>query len=82
MQTQWFSDLPPDQQENFKKSVEASKLVLDKLIEICYNRINNLETVTIKDYDNPSWSHKQAHRNGEIDELRKIIDLCTIKERP
>lgn len=75
---EWLKDSPnPD---NMKKSVISSKLVLDKLIEVCYNIKKSLD-IESYDYDNPSWSHKQAHINGQKQMLEKIVSLCTIEER-
>ena len=31
------------------------------------------ESINIDDYDNPSWSHKQAHRNGYNQAIREIM---------
>lgn len=34
------------------------------------------ETLTREtDYDNPSWAHKQAHINGRLDEIDRILLL-------
>jgi len=35
----------------------------------------------LDDYDTPSWSHKQAHMNGEAAAIRKVIEIITIRER-
>jgi len=81
MITDWFSHLPKEKQEEFKNTVLGSKIVLDRLKEICYNRLYALkEKPSEADYDTPSWSFKQAHRNGRIDELSQLIKLLTIKE--
>ena len=80
LKTEWFKDLPPSEQENFKKIVLGSKKVLDKLSQIVYNRSIIGDRVATADYDSPSWSHKQAHLNGKLEAYREIIELITIKD--
>lgn len=68
-----------------KKEIEQlvlnSEKVLDKLKEILYNiQVRKSDTV-LTDYDTPSWSHKQAHLNGEQAMLQKILEIVTITER-
>lgn len=77
----WLRGLQDENRESFKKEVISSKKVLDKLVEILYNMEEGKREVSLPDYDNPSWSHKQAHLNGELAAIRKVIELITIKER-
>lgn len=44
------------------------------------NEYNQREIVRRKDYDNPSWSHNQAHDNGYKECLYDIINMIKIKE--
>lgn len=81
IKTEWLKGLKPDEAEKQKKSIIASKLVLDKLIEICYN-IKKDKDKSVYNYDTPSWSYKQAHVNGYKQALDDIIQLITINERP
>ena len=60
MKSIWLNGLKGDERENFKVSLRQSKIVLDKLHEIVYNMIIEGESVSLRDYDSPSWSHKQA----------------------
>lgn len=61
--------------ENLKKTILSSKFVLDILREMVYNIYVDSLSVSQSDYNNPSWSHVQAHKNGEQEALRKILDL-------
>lgn len=79
MQHQWFSNLPKDKQDEFKKLVLGSQKVLDRAREICYNKIMELESPPTGDYDSPSWAYKQADRNGYIRALKEIEKLLTIE---
>lgn len=81
MSVEWFSSLPKPEQEQFKKNVLASKKVLDKLSELCYNKITVGESSKLTDYDSPSWSHKQAHINGRNEVLREIIQLISLPDQ-
>ena len=40
-----------------------------------------LRTRTI-DYDNPSWSHKQAHINGKLDQIEQLLTLIGNHKEP
>lgn len=79
MKTEWFKGIEDEKEiEKIKSSVRSSHLVLEQLIEICSNKIEELNAVNLKDYDSPSWSEKQAHINGMNEAYRKIIALCTL----
>lgn len=77
----WFAGIPSEEREKFKVEVLNSKKVLDKLGKILYNMEESLRSVKERDYDSASWSHKQAHLNGESDMVRRVIELITIVER-
>lgn len=78
----WLSSAKTDaERDEIRNLVKNSELVLDKLREMLYNMQDELRDTVLRDYDTPSWSHKQAHLNGEIDMLRKLIDIVTIRER-
>lgn len=81
MQHQWFSNLPKDKQEEFKRTVLNSTLVLDKAKEIVYNMSITESQVGTTDYDSPSWSHRQADRNGYLRALREVVDLLNVSDR-
>lgn len=76
---QWYSNLPKDQQDQFKQQVLGSKKVLDKAVEILYNRVQSEEEIQSVDYDCPSWAFKQADRLGYLRGVRDAIKLLEIK---
>lgn len=80
MKTVWLGNLKNEQRDAFRQSILQSKIVLDKLREIVYNKVKEAESVSIADYDAPSWSHKQAHTNGYNNALREILELLDIKD--
>jgi len=79
MKTIWFQDIKnPEDQKNFKKSVIGSKIVLDKLKEVCYTKIKNGESSNVSDYDSPSWALRQADKVGYARALTEMIGILTI----
>lgn len=77
----WFIGVPPAEREAIKNLVLSSPILLDKLQKILYNIQESKEATVLGDYDSPSWSHKQAHLNGQNDMIRKMLKLVTITER-
>ena len=73
MKTIWFMDLPKDEQEGFKKQINSSKDVLEKLEKIINDKIKDV--VLADDYDNPSWAYKQADRNGYNRALTEVLNI-------
>ena len=84
MDSRWikhFKANDPDAKEKLDASLRSSKHILDAAIEIINEQKAAIERPTKEDYDCPSWSHRQAHCNGEIAALNKVIDLLTIKDK-
>ena len=79
MITKWFSNLPSDQQESFKRSVKGANPVLERLIEICQERFTTIESDALN-FDSPSWPYLQASLVGRKDELRMMINLLTLDQ--
>jgi hypothetical protein len=77
----WLEGLNGEERDKMREYVLANKNLLDKLKEILYNMNRRTEEVVLSSYDNPNWSHKQAHFNGQADIVRKLISICTISER-
>ena len=77
----WLTGLKGEDKDKMRQFVVGNQKLLDKLVEILYNIEERTDEVVLSDYDSPSWSHKQAHLNGQRDVIRKLITICTIKER-
>lgn len=75
--SEWFKGLNKTEIEERKKFLASEQKVLDILRKIVYNIRTSQEIVSENDYDSPSWSHKQAHLNGESSALRRIERLLT-----
>ena len=84
MDTRWFIEFEAkseDEKKAVRQSVYAAKHILDVAIVILNKQKAALERPKADDYDCPSWSHKQAHLNGELAMLNKVTDLLTIKDK-
>jgi hypothetical protein len=77
----WTAGLTAENKTNFENLLGVNNKVLDRLTEICYNMINELEDKS-SDFDNPNWALRQASLVGSRTALEKIVQLCTpSKER-
>ena len=80
MLTLWFQHLKdPLQQAQFKKDVELSEKVLDRLKQICYTKVK-VES-KISDYDSPAWAYRQADLLGYNRALNEIIELISLSDK-
>lgn len=73
----WFSDCQGDEEkieERRKKLLQFSE-ICGIIRDVMERKLEALESVTEKDYDNPSWAFKQAHINGEQQAYRDILTL-------
>ena len=77
----WLTGLNGTEKDKMRQEVLNSQNLLDKLVEILYNMQEKKMDTVLGDYDTPSWSHKQAHINGQNAALRKVIEIITIRER-
>lgn len=66
-----------DAKDTFEKTLRASTTIVQRLREILDEDDRGLDaaSATIKDFEDPSWSHKQAFRLGEKARIRKIREL-------
>lgn len=75
MKVDWFAGTKAEHKETRRKEVESYKNAFEDLKSI----LEGWEESGGKtDYDCPSWSHKQADRNGANRMLRKVINLISI----
>lgn len=76
MQAQLVADLKTDEEKRrFKELWDGSRVVLDKLKKICYNRYKEKDELksSLTDYDNPNWAYRQADLNGYFRAYKEII---------
>lgn len=76
---EWFTGLPPERKEDFEKLVRNSTILLRQLnviLDKWEDELNSAESKSA-DYDTPSWSHKQADRNGDRRRIRRMRELLS-----
>ena len=73
----WTIFLPAADRAEMEKIVRSAAVPLSRLRDILQERLDQSERreTDLGEYDSPSWSAKQAHRNGARQELFKILDL-------
>lgn len=77
----WTQGLKDQEKRDVEEIVKTSTILLDRLDKILYNMQESKETSVLPDYDSPSWSHKQAHLNGQLDMIRQLRNILTVRER-
>jgi len=71
----WAAHLSdPKAKEEFEAYVRNSRGVFDRALDLIDTHMIN-EEVKPEDYDNSSWSHKQADKNGWNRALKKVRQL-------
>jgi hypothetical protein len=73
--TEWFHGLQPEEYEAFTTAWRNSTYVLNQLKKHIARQITALETDKEDDYNNPQWPVLRADRNGQLRQLKKIIQL-------
>jgi hypothetical protein len=72
----WTANLAtPEEKAAFESLLGINNKVLDRLQEICYNMINELENKS-SDFDNPNWALRQANFVGQKKSLERVVALC------
>ena len=73
MDARWLKGT--EDKEARKHLVQASGDILEVLEAMFQTDLEGARKSLKTDYDNPSWSHLQAHKNGEMSVLTKYIEL-------
>lgn len=84
MDVRWakqFQAKTKEDKQNLQETLMAGKHILDEAVNILKEERAVLVSTPKSDYDNASWAYKQAHVNGEVLMLDKIIKLLTIEEK-
>lgn len=79
LSVEWFKGVDPSKRDTFEQAIRNSTVAMSRLYELVDEWEKEIDSAEAKidDYDNPSWSHKQAHRNGDRSRLRKLRDLLS-----
>jgi hypothetical protein len=76
---EWTKGLDQKAKESLEFTIRNSATALGRLFEILDQREEELtrQECNLKDYDTPNWEVRQAHRNGERSQIRKLKDLLS-----
>lgn len=80
---QWVKHLKTEKErQDFWAILSNSTTVLSRLQTLLNEELDNLTNseCTVKDFEDPSWSHKQAFRNGERARIKRLLDLITLRK--
>ena len=75
---QWTKHLKDqDSRSKMEDTLRASKTALGRLLELVEERESELlrAQTSLSDFDDPTWSHKQAFRNGKRSVLKDLKEL-------
>lgn len=64
-----------EEKEELRQYLYNSTRLFDLLREMIQRRYDQEWGAKVVDYDSPSWSHKQAHKNGRINAFEDIYKL-------
>ena len=70
----------PDKRKEMEKLLVNNKKLVDKLLQICYNSIEECETLKGVDYSQPGWSAQIAEAVGRKKALQEFLDLLSLTE--
>jgi len=79
----WTSHIKDEEEkEEFKKYVENSAAILDRLTDIIEKKIKAAEALRIseKNYQFPAWPYKMADCNGYTRALEELKSITNRKE--
>lgn len=80
----WTKNLKTEEEKKrFESSLQGSKIVLDRLSQMLSEEESevNRSEMSVDVYDSGSWSHKQAHKNGQRSMIRKIQQLINLDQK-
>lgn len=73
----WSENKAGKDKEDIEYVLRNNQILIQRLLEILdkYDQEEFRAEVSLSEYDSPSWSHKQADRNGARRALRKVRQL-------
>jgi hypothetical protein len=79
MKNSWCSGLEPDAKKQMEDYFKSSPILRERLAYIVHNKIKsrNNKSISLEEFDNPSWAYKQADKNGYERALLEIIELIS-----
>lgn len=78
---EWLKGAPDQEQLASAIRNSTGLPIIKRLRAILQERIDVLDASRISDYDNPNWSHKRADADGQVRQLRALLQLLSFDER-
>jgi hypothetical protein len=79
MKTIWFKDCKTEEDKQLVRDSVKNSVALKQLYSILEDELKVLDRREMTpDYTNASWSHLQAHRNGDRQRLVQTMNLLDI----
>lgn len=75
MHTAWLIDVPAERKQETIDAIKHSTIALRQIKKFVERQIKDLDHTSLADYDNPSWSHLQADRLGQLRAYRKLLEI-------
>jgi hypothetical protein len=73
---QWYAGCSTDREREARYALlTGSSPAFDVLLALLEKEKLDLLTVRDSDYSDSAWACKQAHRNGRLDELDRLVGL-------
>jgi hypothetical protein len=74
--SEWLTQCQSEEEkEELRQYLLNSSRLFDLLKKMVQRRYDGEWGAKVADYDSPSWSHKQAHKNGRLDAYEEIFKL-------
>lgn len=79
LKTDWFRDLSEKEKKDLEFVLRNNTILIQAFLDILtrYEKEEERSEITLDQYDSPSWSHRQADRNGARRALNKVRSLFT-----
>jgi len=76
LSVEWYRNCKNDEDRRKRKSVVlGASDTLEVLQELTEARKAELSVAREPDYNNSAWAYWQAHRNGRLEELDRLLQL-------
>jgi hypothetical protein len=69
-----LTKLPKDQLVAAIPALDSLRKELEHRMESLYN-----DSFGTKSYDNPNWAYCQAHLNGQLSEIKRLLELIKLE---
>jgi hypothetical protein len=78
LSTHWTKHISDEaQKKRFLEALSAAGIGFSRLSQILKDRFREIEgsSLRVSDFEDPSWSHKQAFKLGQQAAIKEVLDL-------